>query len=331
MRVAMTGGGGFIGSHLLARLVGAGIDVTIIGPTVGKSRYTASLVAAGDVRFLRCDLIFEQETVLRPALMDADVLVLLGYVVPRFAGKTRRLLDEINFNVAPLVRLLSAAEGRSHHVVFASSTAVYGTPSHVPVRECDALAPDTPYAIAKIACEETVQLIALAAGWTACVLRYSTVYGAGETVPRAIPNFIRAALGGRPPVVDGDGLDERDYIHVSDVAAATMAAIRHSGSGIYNIGTGKGMTTLDVARLVFDLAGSKASVFHRSIAQPDRAISRLICDTTVAREQLGFAASRKLEDGIAEEIGWFRALPSTTSNRDSMSRGALAANVAVLG
>ena len=124
MRVAMTGGGGFIGSHLLARLVGAGIDVTIIGPTVGKSRYTASLVAAGDVRFLRCDLSFEQETVLRPALMDADVIVLLGYVVPRFAGKTRRLLDEINFNVAPLVRLLSAAEGRSHHVVFASSTAV---------------------------------------------------------------------------------------------------------------------------------------------------------------------------------------------------------------
>ena len=68
------------------------------------------------------------------------------------------------------------------------------------------LAPETPYAIAKIACEETIRLVALTAGWTACVLRYSTVYGAGETVPRAIPNFIRAALGGRPPVVDGDGL-----------------------------------------------------------------------------------------------------------------------------
>ena len=257
MRVVMTGGGGFIGSHLLARMIGAGMDVTLLGSTIGKSRYTASLVRAGSVRFLRCDDSFSEEDILRPALADAEALVLLGYVRPSALSPARRLGEELVLNLAPLVRLLRAAEGKTRHVIFASSLGVYGSHASAPVRETDAPRPETPYAIAKLASEESIEIVCAAGGWTPCVLRYATVYGPGETVPRAIPNFIQAALDGQRPVIAGDGLDEHDYIHVTDVVDATMLALRRRASGVFNIGSGIGTSTLDLARTVVRLAGRK--------------------------------------------------------------------------
>ena len=206
MRVVLTGGGGFIGSYVL------------------KSRYAASLVAAGDARFVRCDGAFGEDGVLRATLADADALVLLGYVMPTASSPADRLLEELERNVAPTVRLLRAAGDRVRQIVFASSVSVYGIPTHVPVRESDTLSPRTPYAIAKVACEQAIQLQSAASGARCAILRYSTVYGPGELVPRAIPNFIRAALAGQMPRIRGDGLDEHDYIHVADVAAAMSSS-----------------------------------------------------------------------------------------------------------
>src|SRR5438477_800446 len=104
MRIVLTGGGGFIGSYLLARLIGAGDEVTLIGPNTGRSRYTAALVATGDVRFLQCEDTFGDQGVLRSAFADADALVLLGYVMPASFGNAQRLLDECSRNVEPVVR-----------------------------------------------------------------------------------------------------------------------------------------------------------------------------------------------------------------------------------
>jgi len=307
MRVVMTGGGGFIGSHLLARMIGAGMDVTLLGSTIGKSRYTASLVRAGSVRFLRCDDSFSEEDILRPALADAEALVLLGYVRPSALSPARRLGEELVLNLAPLVRLLRAAEGKTRQVIFASSLGVYGSHASAPVRETDAPRPETPYAIAKLASEESIEIVCAAGGWTPCVLRYATVYGPGETVPRAIPNFIQAALDGQPPVIAGDGLDEHDYIHVTDVVDATMLALRRRASGVFNIGSGIGTSTLDLARTVVRLAGSDVEpVFLRRI-EPRTAPMRIVCSTELARKTFNFTASRSLADGITEEIGWFRS------------------------
>jgi len=307
MRVVMTGGGGFIGSHLLARMIGAGMDVTLLGSTIGKSRYTASLVRAGSVRFLRCDDSFSEEDILRPALADAEALVLLGYVRPSALSPARRLGEELVLNLAPLVRLLRAAEGKTRHVIFASSLGVYGSHASAPVRETDAPRPETPYAIAKLASEESIEIVCAAGGWTPCVLRYATVYGPGETVPRAIPNFIQASLDGQRPVIAGDGLDEHDYIHVTDVVDATMLALRRRASGVFNIGSGIGTSTLDLARTVVRLAGSDVEpVFLRRI-EPRTAPVRVVCSTDLARNTFNFTASRSLADGITEEIGWFRS------------------------
>ena len=306
MRVVMTGGGGFIGAHLLARLVGAGLDITLVGSTTGKSRYTASLVHGGTVRFLRCADTFDDEDILRPALADADAFVLLGYTMPTALTPAKRLSEEFARNVTPLIRLLRAAEGRPRHVVFASSVSVYGHPRTIPVHETEAPSPETPYAIAKLAAEETVQLLCAAAGSTASILRYATVYGPGETVPRAIPNFIRAVLAGQPPVVNGDGTDEHDYVHVCDVAEATLQALRKRAAGVYNIGTGVGTSTLDLCRLVLRLTGGDIAPAFRP-ADVARGPMRMVCATDRAAKELGFAARRDLHVGIGEEIGWFRS------------------------
>jgi len=307
IRVVMTGGGGFIGSYLLARLVGAGMDVTLVGPHTGKSRYTASLVEKGIVRFLRCDGSFTDEDLLPRILRSADALLLLGYVMPTSSSPAQRLLDELTCNVSPTLRLVRAALRSRPHVVFASSVSVYGVPPHSPVSEDDRPSPSTPYAIAKLVCEEAIQLLCGADAATASILRYSTVYGPGEVVPRAIPNFIRATLAGTPLIVNGDGQDEHDYVHVADVVDATMEALRRRAAGVFNVGTGIGTTTFDLAKLVLKLADTSTPILSAP-GQPGAGRRlQIVCDTEAARTALGFVARRSLPEGISEEIGWFRS------------------------
>lgn len=88
MHVVLTGGGGFIGSYVMARMIGAGIDVTLVGANTGRSRYTASLVAAGAARFVRCGDSYREDDVLSAVFADADALVLLGYVMPTGSART---------------------------------------------------------------------------------------------------------------------------------------------------------------------------------------------------------------------------------------------------
>jgi UDP-glucose 4-epimerase len=228
-------------------------------------------------------------------------------VPPRGPSLAESFLDELSRNVAPTLRILRAAVGEARHVVLASSVAVYGAPARAPVRESDAPSPTTPFAVAKLAAEQAVRATCSAAGMSASILRYATVYGPGETGHGLVSKFIHAVLGGQPPVMDGDGLDEHDYIHVADAAGATLAALRHRAEGVYNIGTGVGTTTLDLARLVSEHAHTKAIPVCRTWKRPDHDRARIVCDTELAAAQLGFAARRVLVDGITEEIGWLKA------------------------
>lgn len=325
----MTGGGTFIGSHLLARLLAAGMDVTLMGATVGESRYTASVLNAGEVRFLRCDGAFRQEGVLRRAMEGVDTLLLLDYVVPESNARGARLLEEIESNVAPLIRLLRAADGPVRHVVFSSSMDVYGQGAARAVLEADAPWPETAYAIAKLASEEAVRSFARSAGWTASILRYSTVYGAGETASGAIPNLIRAALADRSALIEADGRDEGDYLHVCDAAEAALAAVRRHANGTYNIGTGTATTTIELAELVFRLAGARVKPTIRAPRGSDARHPRLVPDPGLARAELAFTARRALDEGLAEEIGWFRSLRAQASTDAASMPGTVRATVSL--
>jgi UDP-glucose 4-epimerase len=286
-------------------MVGAGIDVTLIGPDLGRSRYTASVVTAGIARFFRCDATFTDEAAVR-SLDEADLLVLFGYRPPSAPFGPERLLEEINANVVPVVHLIDMFARPGRHVVFASSDSVYGTPLRTPVRECDPTQPRTEFGIAKVSCEQALRSSS-AAGSTASILRYATVYGPGETASRTIPNLIRAALNGHAPVVEGDGVDEHDYIHVADAVDATMSALRARADGIYNVGTGIGTTTLELANLLVWVTGGCAPASRRAGAAGDRGPGSMVLDTSRARSELSLEPRYLLAEGLKEEVGWFRA------------------------
>jgi len=308
LRVVMTGGGDFVGPHLLARMVGLGMSVTLIDPGPGDSRYTASVINAGKVRFVRSDARFEGDEVLA-ALDDADALIVSMPSVDETSCGSPAELDRgaIDRAVVPLARLVAVFADRGKHIVLASSDAVYGTPALNPVRESDPSRPGTGVGMVDVAREQTVRVCS-EVGATASILRYATIYGPGETASRAIPNLIRAALAGRGPVLEADRLnEEHDYVHIADAVDATISALRRRADGVYNVGTGIGTTTLELANLIVWLTDcSEAPTQNGRDGHINR--TSLVLDTSRARSDLGFEPRHPLPEGLKEEVGWFRAV-----------------------
>lgn len=305
-RVVLTGGGGFIGSRLLGALVASGADVTLVGANLGKSAATARMVSDGAVRFAFYGSDPRRDSQVRDAMRSAELLVLLGYTLPTSRDPEQRRLEELSLNVSPNVQLLELAGDALEHVLFASSVDVYGSPERSPVYESDAVQPQSPYAWGKLSCEGALGSIAARRELGLTILRYATVYGPGETVPRAIPNFIRAALADAPLFIDGDGMDQHDYVYVDDVVDASCAALRLRAAGTYNIGTGSGTTTLEIARLVLGIANKDLEVIHRPPRSPEPGRTVIVCATERARAALDFSARWRVSEGLRRETAWFR-------------------------
>jgi len=306
MRVVMMGGGDFLGCHLLARMVGAGMSVTLIGPDTGESRYTATLVNAGEVRFVRSDVRLTATDALA-ALEEADALVVPGSVGLASSSPEEPDMETIDRTVVSLARLVGVFADRGKHIVLASSDSVYGAPARTPVRESDTIRPRTGVGLMHVASEQTVRVCS-EVGATASILRYAALYGPGESASRPIPNLIHAALAGRGPLLEADGLDEEhDYIHIADAVDATMAALRRRADGIYNIGTGIGTTKAELANLIVWLTDCSAAPVRSG---RDGVMSRtsLVLDTSRARSDLSFEPRRTLPEGLKEEVGWFKAM-----------------------
>lgn len=303
MRIAMTGGGGFVGSRLLERLVDDGHDVVLVGSDLGMSGRAARLLADGRVISVRADTAGPIREV-RRALSGGTHLVLLGYLA---TGPTRSRLvrDELAPDVAVNRILVRAARGLAGHIVYASSTSVYGAPAHLPVEETDRPSPEGPYASAKLASERAVRRVASAYGIPATILRYATAYGPGDTPPAVVATFVRAGLDRRSPEIEGDGLDEDDYVYVDDIVAATVRAIELRADGTYNVGTGVGTSTLTLARAVLHLTQADVEPVFRLPRRPDR--PRMVCSTTLASKELGFIAWPRLHSGIQNQIASVRA------------------------
>lgn len=273
----MTGGRSFIGSALLKRLEGDGHEVAVIGPQHGS----------GEVRH---------------ALRGEARLVLLGFLTTG-PSRSTEVAAAIGGDVAVNRMALRAARGIASHIVYASSTSVYGLPERVPITETDRTFPLDPYARAKLASERAVRRAGRALGVTVTILRYATVYGPGETPSNLVRRFVRAAIDGTAPEIDGDGFDEDDYVYVDDVVEATMRAIEQRADSTYNIGTGVGTSSLTLARAVLELAQLDVEPVLRP-RRKERA--RIVCSTARAAGELGFNAWPNLHRGIQNEIAWVR-------------------------
>ncbi|MGY1594285.1 NAD-dependent epimerase/dehydratase family protein [Geodermatophilus sp. SYSU D00708] len=316
--VLVTGGTGFLGSYVVPRLVAAGCRVTIVAPDPGWREPVRQAVRDGVVRLLPEAEWWRPEAAARVArgAVGTEHLVHLAYapVPPGQGTPVRRAEHELGVNVCGPLELLLALGDQVGHVVLTSSLEIYGGTPPCPVDEDVRPEPADAYGAAKLALEDQLRISAATGGPEATVLRMSTVYGPGETVPRAVPRFVRAGLAGLPATIAGDGLERRDYLHVTDAARLVMRAVAsppRGGSAFRLVHGGSGTAERTVAlaqrvRRLLAVRGVEAPE-PRHIEGPY--VADVLTRTDRGREQLGFAPLVDLDDGLAGEIDWFAARP----------------------
>lgn len=306
MRVTVTGGAGFIGSHLVARLVREGHDVVVLDDlSTGDEAavHPSARLSAGDV----CDPV-----AVRAALSGSEVVFHLA----AHRAIARSIDDPAGTdraNSQGTVTVLQEAVGAGvRRVVYASSSSVYGDAEETPVREDAAPAPLSPYAVSKLAGEHYCRVFGEIHGIETVALRYFNVYGPGQPsdgrYATVIPLFLEALLSGRRPVVYGDGSLARDFTYVDDVVDATVAAASAGLAApgrVYNVGAGRPFSLLELLAILGDLTGADPDPVHQTGRPGD--VARTHADVRAAARDLGFAPSVRLEDGLGRTVEWFRA------------------------
>ena len=309
-KVLVTGGTGFIGSHLVGQLAGLGADVVAAGVGLGWRPVVRSLVRQGKVRFVDLRTFWHPASLKRvaPDFQGIEYVIHLAYEMPRGKTVAEKAIDDNVRNVIGTLRLIQHLPASVTKICFASSVSVYGSGFSQPVSETDYPHPATVYAIGKLATERYLLQHAIEKDVSVSIMRFATVYGSMETDPRAIPNFIREALAGNSPVIRGDGEDVRDYVHIQDVVSATLRALASVAdkTQIYNIGSGNGYSTRQIAELILRLTGAGLQPIFR---REDSVSSGVVCNIFHARARLDYEPRMEIEEGLHDEILWFRSNP----------------------
>ena len=299
MRAIVTGGAGFIGSHVVDALVAQDAEVAVVDSLVHGSKDNVPAAAELHVRDIRepLDDVFDAvrpEAVFHLAA-QADVRVSVEHPV-----------EDAEVNVLGTVRILESARKHGAQVVFSSTGgAIYGDCTR-PAPEDSPCEPLSPYGTAKLAGEEYLRAFNRLYGTRHIALRYGNVYGPrqdphGEAGVVAI--FLGALLRGEQARIFGDGSQTRDYVYVGDVARATISTIGHEG-GVFNVGTGRETSVTELYELCARVAGSDMSAEHAPARLGE--LQRSYLDTTLAAETLGFSAMVDIEDGLRSTWDWVR-------------------------
>lgn len=310
-QVLVTGATGFIGSHLVDRLVNLNAEVTALAPSLGWRPMVKNYVEQGHARFIELREFWSSSAIdqLKSVFKGIEYVIHLAYVMPSGKNSIETTIDDTRKNVLGTLQIVQSISSSVSKFCFASSTKVYGLNPKLPVSESNNVHPDTPYTSGKITLENCLHILSEESEISISILRFSTVYGRYETVPRAIPNFIRSVLAGSPPIVIGKGDEIRDYVHVSDVVEGIILALVNDGEPcqVLNIGSGKGFSTVDIAGRIVELAGKELEPIH---APAKHMPGRIICDISRARRALGYEPKIELNNGLADEIKFFSDHPN---------------------
>jgi len=301
-RAVVTGGAGFIGSHLARLLCEQGIETLVIDNLSAGSR--DAVVAAA--HFEEID-IRDAESLTRVfASFEPDAVFHLAAHIDVTASIANPVFDA-DVNVCGTVTVVKAAvEAGARAVVFASSAAVYGNPQSIPVPEEAPLLPLAPYGASKKAAEDYVRLLCDAAGVRWSVLRLSNVYGPGQQRRPGggvVPILFHTCLAGETAVLYGYGDMKRDFVYVGDVVDAFVRAAR-KGSGTYNIATGSTVSLNELFEQIHGLVGRGDA---RRAPARDGEILAIALDPGRAQRELGWRARTSLEEGLREALLWYQA------------------------
>ncbi len=298
MRVLVTGGAGFIGSHLVRALLARGDDVTVLDNF--DDAYDPALKVT-NLNGLEVELVegdVRDRSAVEEALRGVDAVVHLAAK----AGVRESLENPgayASVNVGGTVTLLEALRERDRvPLVFASSSSVYGERTSGPFSEADPLGfPASPYAGSKRAAELMCHGAHLSWGQPVAMLRFFTVYGPRQRPAMAISKFIRAAQSGEPVQLFGDGSSRRDYTHVSDAVRAVMAAVdQPQDCAVLNVGGGAPIRLAELVAAIEEAVGRSMNVEHIGTQPGD--VSLTWADPTAIRQALGWSPQVSIVDGI---------------------------------
>jgi UDP-glucose 4-epimerase len=299
MKVLVTGGAGFIGSHIVDGLVAGGHEVTVLDD-----------LSTGRIQNVHPSAAFVQADITAPNLPRILGGRSFDAVIHHAAQvSVSRSIDDPVFdaqvNFVGTVRLLDfCCTADVKRFIFASSAAVYGEPRSLPVGEDTPTNPLSPYAVSKLAAEEHLRYFRCRSGMQIVVLRYANVYGPRQNVrgeAGVVCAFMHHILTGRPAEIHGDGLQTRDFICVDDVVQANLLALQPDApAGVYNVGSGQATSILELHRL---LAGPHAR-YKRMPARPGD-IRHSVLDSSAARSALGWQPKVPLLEGLVRTWQYF--------------------------
>jgi UDP-glucose 4-epimerase len=299
--VMVTGGSGFIGSHLVDRLINQGYNVRVIDNlSAGCLSNLGSHLRAGAIEFIQGDI--RDFALIKKCVKNVDSIV---HLAAQTSVPYSLLKPDLTFdiNVSGSVNLMQASiEAGVRRFVFASSCAVFGDTQTIPTDENTPLKPISPYAESKLAIERCCRGFDERGLLGSVVLRFFNVYGPRQGFSEysgVITQFITRCNTGVPLVVFGDGSQTRDFVNVFDVVEGIVLAMEKQGveGEVFNIGSGHATRIEDLANAILDLAGSDLRIEHKGSRLGDIVAS--LADISKAKRVLGFEPKVGLREGLS--------------------------------
>jgi len=304
MNVLVTGGAGFIGSHIVDALVQQGHKVTVVDNlSTGSAQNLNPRGRFYEMSICDSELseVFEEE---KPEVVNhqaAQMVIQRSLQDPIFDAE-QNILGSLNL-------ILNCIRFGVKKIIYASSGgAVYGEPEYLPVDERHPVNPIAQYGVSKHTVEHYLHIYSVQSGLDYVVLRYSNVYGPrqnpeGESGVVAI--FARHMLKGQSPTIFGPGDKTRDYTYVADVASANLLAMQSDAKGIYNIGTGVETSDREMFDTLAELLGYQGAPHYNQVRKGE--IYRICLDYSKVLREMGWQPQASLREGLSQTIGYYKA------------------------
>src|SRR3989344_4958790 len=298
MKILVTGGAGFVGSHVTKLLLKQGHIVTVVDNlSTGKKELIDKRAT-----FIQADLL-DQPSIEKILPGHDGVIHMASFI--EVSESIRNPAGFAQNNILGGVKLLEAMKKTQvKKIIFSSSACVYGIPKKLPILEEDPLGEqENPYGITKVTMEGFCRLYHKLFGFDVIILRYFNPYGPGELhqpETHAIPNFIKAVLEKKPLPLFWKGEQIRDFIYIDDLAAAHILPLNLKGLHIYNVGTETGVKVIDVVKTIFDLVGYEVEIDHKGERKGD--VAELVASSQKIKKELDWEAKVSLKEGLQKTI-----------------------------
>lgn len=308
LKILITGGAGFIGSHLAEKLIEIGSRVIVYDNLdkyyLNKEKNLQSLMHSDFFTLIKADVL-DYET-LQNATRTVDIIFHLS-AKPGVRFSMENPIKTSNTNIVGTLNVLKAAKKADvDKVIFASSSSVYGQPKYLPADENHPTEPISIYGASKLAAEKYCQIFNDQLNLPVTILRYHTVYGPRQRPDMAIHKWTKAIFENKPITIYGDGTQSRDFTFISDIIDGTVRAaeVKNVGGEIFNLGGGARATVNDVVKLLIETSkADNVQVVYAPRKLGD--VSHTHADITKARKTLGFNPKVQLKEGLKRFIEWY--------------------------